>query len=359
MLKNKFLNKTLRQLTRFLPQIKLGLILLLIISLSWLLAKAIQPVKKLLTNLNFKSSDIVTLTQNPKDSLKNTAGRTNVLLMGIGGEGHQAPDLTDSIMVISYDHDHNSATIISVPRDLYSDSLKAKINTAYHYGNERDENGGGLRLAKSSIEELIGLPIHYAFVIDFAGFTKAIDMVGGVDLTVANSFDDYHYPIPGKENDYPLESRYEHLHFDAGPQHMDGDTALKFVRSRYAEGDEGTDFARSQRQQLVISAFKDKLLSTQTLLNPDRLSSLIDLYSDYTDTDLTGEQYLAFAKIVLKSKDLKINSIPLVADDNPDHLSILQVGPKQNYDGQYVLIPRDNNLKALQLFISNQLNQSQ
>ncbi|MEI8232879.1 MAG: LCP family protein, partial [bacterium] len=176
----------------------------------------------------------------PSTNLKTDAGRTNILLMGIGGEGHEGGDLTDSMLFVSFNLLDNTADIIPIPRDIWVPSMKAKINTAYHYGKER-RSDGGLALAKSAVAETLGVPVHYAVTLDFQGFVKAIDAVGGIDVEVQNTFDDYKYPIPGKETVEPESDRYEHIHFDAGLTHMDGATALKFTRSRHAEGDEGTD----------------------------------------------------------------------------------------------------------------------
>ena len=161
--------------------------------------------------------------------------------------------------------------MISVPRDIWSDSLKDKVNSAYHYGEEK-KKGGGLTLSKAIVSDVVGLPIQYALVLDFSGFEKVINLVDGVEVNVPKSFTDPDYPIPGKENDEcnndpEYRCRYEALHFDAGVQVMDGARALKYVRSRHAEGDEGSDFARGKRQQEVILALKTKLMSKDIYLN--------------------------------------------------------------------------------------------
>jgi len=302
-------------------------------------------------------SAIISFTQDPSDTLRSTNDRTNILLLGMGGEGHEGALLTDSMMVVSYHHSDKSISIISLPRDLWIDSLKTKINATYYYG-EQKQAGGGLILAKSAISEITGLPIHYGFAINFEGFKEAVDLVGGVDVDVKHTFDDYKYPIPGMEDAYPEELRYEHLHFDAGLTHMDGDRALKFVRSRHAEGDEGTDFARSQRQQLIILAFKDKLVSTRTLLNPQRINELLGLYQVYIDTDILDNEYVPLAKIALTADKEKINTINLTTGDPENNeLGILEVPKdKRPYQNQWVLIARDNNWNALKLYIEEQLN---
>jgi LCP family protein required for cell wall assembly len=268
----------------------------------------------------------------PLGSLKSEGGRTNVLLLGIGGQGHEGGDLTDSILVVSFNLSGNTATMIPIPRDIWIPSMKAKINTAYHYGNDRRADGG-LDLAKSGVSEILDIPIHYALTLDFQGFVKAIDAVGGVDVNVERSFDDFKYPIPGKETSQPESSRYEHLHFDSGMTHMDGTTALKFARSRHAEGDEGTDFARGSRQQKIILAFKDKLFSTGTIFGTNVITKLKESVSSSIDTDITSREYGGFFKVFLG----------LGSKDNIASLSLAEklTSPKstKEYLGQWVLVP--------------------
>lgn len=261
----------------------------------------------------------------PSDILKNDSGRTNVILLGMGGEGHEGGDLTDSILFVSFNLNNNTADIIPIPRDIWIPSMQAKINTAYHYGN--------LNLAKSAVSEILGVPVHYSITLDFQGFVKAIDAVGGVDVEIDRTFDDYEYPIPGQENAFPLESRYEHVHFDAGITHMDGDTALRFARSRHAVGEEGTDFARGQRQEKIIFAFRNKVLSTSTIFNSETISKLKGSVVSSINTDIDEKEQGSFVKVFLGlGNKSNINSLGI---------SDLLVNPKntKEYGGQWVLIP--------------------
>lgn len=285
--------------------------------------------------------------KNPESSLANYQGRTNVLLLGMGGEGHEGGDLTDSILFVSLGITGGSATIISIPRDIWVPSMEAKINTAYHYGNEK-KVGGGLSLAKSAVSETLGIPVHYAVALDFQGFVKAIDALGGIDVTIGQTFDDYKYPIPGKETAEPESARYEHIHFDAGLMHMDGTTALKFARSRHALGDEGTDFARGQRQAKIISAFRDKALSTDTIFSSEILSKLKASVTSSIDSDINEVEQGGLFKVLLSlgSKD-NIKTISIA-----DYLK----NPKSTkpYAGQWVLVP-DPSTKDLHDYVKTNL----
>lgn len=287
------------------------------------------------------------VVSSPAEILKTSDGRTNVVLLGIGGEGHEGGDLTDSILFISFNLSKNTADMIPIPRDVWIPSMKAKVNTAYHYGNERRE-GGGIDLAKSSVAEILGVPIHYAVTLDFHGFVKAIDAIGGIDVDVTRSFDDYEYPIPGKENAEPISERYEHIHFDAGITHMDGTTALKFARSRHADGDEGTDFARGDRQSKIIMAFRNKVFSTQTLFSSDTITKLRESISSSIDTDIGAKEQGSFLKVFLG----------LGNKDNITNISIEDylVKPKnlKDYFGQWVLVPTPS-LIGLQSYVKTKL----
>ncbi len=284
---------------------------------------------------NRTAQKIVTgIVARPEETIKSDGGRTNILLLGIGGAGHEGPDLTDSMILVSINQTTHKVSMISIPRDIWVTSMQAKINTAYYYGSQKNGVTGGLNLEKSVVTEVTGLPVHYVVMIDFNGFVKAIDAVGGLDITVDRTFDDYMYPIPGKENAEPESARYEHIHFDAGPAHMDGTTALKFARSRHAEGIEGTDFARSVRQQKILVAFKNKLLSGATLFNFNTLQKVENSFLGSITTDIDAGQYGSFFKLFLAFEQSGQVVQPINIDDlltNPTNTT--------PYQGQWVLIP--------------------
>ncbi len=289
-------------------------------------------------------------------SLPQTAGRTNLVLLGTGGEGHTGSDLTDTIIFVSIKIQTGETTLISVPRDLWIPSIRAKINTAYYYGYQKQATGGGLLLAKSAVSEALNQPVHFAVKIDFSTFSQAIDLLGGIDITIDRSFDDFQYPIAGKENDScsgdpEYKCRYEHLRFEAGLRHMDGETALKFVRSRHSTDPvEGTDFARGQRQEKVISAIKAKLTSIENLKNSKVYQELYDLVSRSVVTDIGPDYYSGFLRLGLKMRKLPFKSFSL---SEPDQLENPPISPK--YDNQWVLIPKDNDPQTVFNYVSSLL----
>ncbi len=290
-------------------------------------------------------------------------GNVNLLLMGIGGGNHDGPDLTDTIIFANIQPDKKIVHLISIPRDLYIKPLGSKINAAYADGQKK---GKGILLAKSTVGAVTGITPDYTVVIDFSGFVKLVDVLGGIDVDVENKLDDFAYPDEGKENDLcgntedslatfsaqiatgsATESdifpcRFIHLHVEKGTQHMDGKLALQFVRSRHAIGEEGTDFARSSRQQLVIEAVRNKLLSLGTISNPIKIFSIIQLLRQNINTDIPEDKFDDFIKLAQKMKGAKITSNVLDTGDIGNERYGLLVNPpiSSEFGYQWVLSPR-------------------
>lgn len=199
--------------------------------------------------------------------------RVNFLLLGHGGEGHDGPNLTDTIIVASLKPSTKEVAMLSIPRDLLVpiDAFgQNKINSAFATGEEGQYPGGGVRLTTEVVEEITGLSIPYYLVIDFKGFEKIVDEFGGVDVDVPREFYDYWHGIQ----------------YDAGPTHFDGEEALFFVRARYVEGPEGGDFARAARTQLVLKSLRDKALKLNPITDLGTITSLLDSVGDHVRTNI-------------------------------------------------------------------------
>lgn len=313
-----------------------------------LLFRALLPAVK--TGLSFLDPRI-----NHLASFKN---RTNILLLGIGGAGHDGGDLTDSIILVSADLSSGDVVLISLPRDIWVVSLAAKLNTAYYYGQAR-QSGGGLILAKAAVGEIINQPVHYGAVIDFSGFEQAIDVLGGVDVDVPRGFVDKEYPIPGKENAEPESTRYETVEFKSGRQNFDGTTALKYVRSRHADSEEGSDYSRAQRQQRVILAFRDKLLQVKTLLNFDKIKQLKRLAAETVKTDLRPEIYPDLVKLALKIDREQLRTGVLDQGSQSEDIPPLLYNPPVSRFGQWVLSPVGDDWKTVYQYVEEILYQNQ
>lgn len=283
--------------------------------------------------------------------LKSESGITSILVLGKGGEGHTAPDLTDTIMDVFISVPNKKISLLPIPRDIWISETKAKINSSYYWDKERGNEN--FNFTNNSIQLITGYKPNYMVVVDFNMFKDLVNALGGIDVMVENSFTDQKFPIPGRENDLcsgdrTYACRYESISFEKGIQKMDGETALKFVRSRNAEGDEGTDLAREARQQKVIEAIKNKVLSQNVLLNPRRLSAVISSVSNNIETNIDFDTAIILAKLVYDSKD-NIQSL-LIPED---FLTVSNNSYK--YDYQYVFIPRTGTWKDFSITLPNQI----
>lgn len=260
-------------------------------------------------------------------------GNINILVLGRGGVGHEAPDLTDTIIVAIISD--NRTNLVSLPRDLWIAGIRAKINSAYFWGKEK---GSNFTIADESVKVVTGITINNNLIIDFSVFKEVVDAIGGIEVDVENSFTDYKYPIAGKEadlceGDKTFACRYETVNFEKGNSPMNGETALKFVRSRNAEGTEGTDIAREARQQLVISAIKNKVLSPQVMLSLGTVKKLWRMGFGSIETDIDQKTAGLIARKIVNS------GYSLSSHAFPEHL-LLNPPALPRYDRQYVFVPK-------------------
>lgn len=359
MFRSSFLSRIKRKYSLYLFLVKpvtliVGFILAILLIIKIALPQINKQIFKLLFFTNAKSNG----------SLRQTDQTTNILVMGVSGGNHDGPDLTDSLIIASLNLKSKNMHLVTVPRDLWIEELHGKINSAYHLGESKSK-GTGIVLSKATVGEVLGIPIHYGVLIDFHAFSSIVDQFGGVDLTIDNAFDDFEYPIEGKENElcgkdkeeeqkvtdqniakiFPC--RFEHLHFDKGATHFNGETALKFVRSRHAQGDEGTDFARSKRQLKLIEAIKTKINKPQLFLNPAFLLKMSSDLQKNIDTDLPTNQILFLARQFMNTKisDIKTMTLDWGTKENP---GLLYNPPLADFDGVWVLLPRSGNWEDIQ-----------
>ncbi len=230
--------------------------------------------------------------------------RINILLLGIDRRvDEEGPWRTDTMIVATLDPKTKSAGMLTIPRDLYvpipaPGAGENRINTANFYGDSSNYPGGGPALAEKTVEYNFAIPIHYYVLVDFDGFRKIIDALGGIEIDVPETIDDPEYPT----EDYGIT----HLYIPAGRQHMNGDLALKYARSRKST----SDFDRSRRQMQVIVATRDKALKINALAQAPQLLAQL---RDAVETDMTPEQMLSLAPLAaqIRSDNIKSRSIDL------------------------------------------------
>ncbi|MFH1598384.1 MAG: LCP family protein [Patescibacteria group bacterium] len=253
--------------------------------------------------------------------------RINVLLLGMGGQGHAGAYLTDTIILASIKPSTDEVAFLSIPRDLFVEIPGygwRKINNANAFGEMDD--GQGAQLITTVIENITGQDVHYYGRLDFQGFTKIVDLLGGLEIEVDRTFYDYMYP--------DWNYGYQNVSFEAGKQTMDGDQSLKFVRSRHGNNGEGSDFARSKRQQKVLLAFKNKILSFSTLLNPKKIIDILNSLEEHTRTDMEAWELIRLAKLAMDvDKDNIVNQV-LETGQNGVLYS------ETTIDGAYILRPK-------------------
>jgi len=260
-------------------------------------------------------------------------GRINILLLGRGGEGHDGPDLTDTILVASIDPVNKKSALISVPRDLWVQSKagSSKINAVFanakdkslaKNSNEEAAEKAGIEAIEGTIEKVLGVNMHYYAMVDFKGFEQAVNTVGGVTINVPEELRD---PTMAWENNWnPVLAKQ-------GVQEMNGKKALMYVRSRH--GSARGDFDRSERQRAFIMALKDKIMSSGTYSNPVKISKLMDDFGNHAKTDFSMTDLLRLYSITKGINDKNMESIGLV-DPPHDYLTT------DTYAGQSVVIPK-------------------
>jgi polyisoprenyl-teichoic acid--peptidoglycan teichoic acid transferase len=234
-------------------------------------------------SLTSRISDLVSVGSGSK-VIGESEGQVNVLLLGIGGPGHDGPYLSDTIMLAQLKPEEKKATLISVPRDYLVNTKEfgqGRINAVFAqtYSNTKDWNKAG-QATIDVVEKMSGLEIPYFAVIDFDGFEKTIDLLGGVEIQIDRTFTDYTFP--NDTNGY-----LPAVTFTEGMETMDGERALIFARSRHAAGEEGTDFARGVRQQKIIHAAKSKVVSLNIVADAGKINELFTIVGDHFHTNLT------------------------------------------------------------------------
>jgi len=304
--------------------------------------RAYNALRKVFTE---GSGDLLSLFGgNQAQQLKGeSSGRTNILLLGVGDEGHSGATLSDTMIIVSIDARTKNVAMFSVPRDLYVQIPNygyAKINSAHAYGEQYKVQGGGPALAKSTIEKNFGLTIHYFVRVDFSGLQKIVDSLGGVTVDVENSFCDYNYPTERKGDSAKVC-------FTQGSQQMNGTKALQYARSRHALGVEGSDFARSERQQRLLVAIKNKALSADTVFNPKKSIEFLEALGDHIKTDFTPAELPRLYEISKEVDQSKI--ITKNFDNSPEGLLV----SSSDTAAGYILKPRTGNFKEIQEVIRN------
>jgi polyisoprenyl-teichoic acid--peptidoglycan teichoic acid transferase len=222
-------------------------------------------------------------------------GRVNILLMGVDlRPGEKGPTNTDALIIVTIDPATRSVGMLSIPRDLWvpiPGSGENRINTAYWSGVRRGYPGGGPALVKKTIQLNFGIPIHYYALINFVGFRKLVDVLGGLTIDVPHDISDPTFP----NDTYGVKP----LFIPKGKQHMNGQMALDYARTRHAD----TDFGRMKRQQQVLMAIKDQALRVDVI---PKIPALWVAKDNLAQTDLGLTDVFALVQL---AREIKSDSI--------------------------------------------------
>jgi LCP family protein required for cell wall assembly len=262
--------------------------------------------------------------------------RVNILVMGIDQREHeQGPWRTDTMLVLTIDPVTKSGGMLSIPRDLWvpiPGYEEGRINTAHYLGEAYDYPGGGPALAVKTTQYNLGVPIHYHARFNFTAFEQVVDLIGGIDIHVEEEINDPTYP----DEAYG----YDHLYIPAGMQHLNGEMALKYARTRHSIGG---DFDRAKRQQQVLMAMFEQV--TRLDLLPQLASRAPELWQTLqgaVETDLTLEQIIALAQL---ASEVSPEDIRYAVID--EHYTQFYTTP----DGQEVLIPWRDRIREMRDYV--------
>lgn len=308
----------------------------------------------------------------------------NILLLGYAGGDHDGATLTDTIILARIYPKENKIKLISIPRDIWvpvpitKDSTQNfKINHAFaiglddkKYPNKADEYkglAGAGALAKLEVATVTGLTPENFVAVNFSGFQSIVDSIGGVTVNIPLTFEDKYYPVKGLENETcgkdeaeikaltatlsgqllekEFTCRYETIKFVKGSTTMDGETALKFVRSRHSDVN-GSDFGRSLRQQAFLVGVKNKLLKLGSI---PKIISLINTASKNVITDIDLKKGFELFNEQEGLSDIKIEMLSLTTDN--------VLIESTSADHQYILIPKagDGNWDEVHKFIQDNI----
>jgi len=321
-----------------------------------------------------------------KNTLKGEEdGRINILLLGMRGENVPGGGLlADTIMVASILPQENKVALISIPRDLYvnnpSWANKSKINAVYAAGEEK-ERSKGLADMKQVVGDITGLPIYYASSINFKGFSDLVNTLGGIEITLKESFSEplqFNEPHPCDSNVFTKPTgKYEtkevvtsrkldgrksyktetfstctnpdiecggNFSLPAGTQTLDGETALCYVRSRTTS----SDFERAKRQQIVIQKIREKGLSIGTLSDFSKISGMLNSLGDNVRTDMQIWEIQKLFDIYREMNNPQV--FQRVLENSGEEFLY---SPKESNGAGYILLPIGDNYDKIREMAEN------
>ncbi len=277
-----------------------------------------------------------------KSQLYQEANRTETTILLLGVDTLESrgdiPPLTDTMMIVRIHFDTGTINILSLPRDIWSESYQTKINALLAYGYERNQTNP-TQFPAQVISELTNIHIDHTLVLSLEQLEQLIDVVGGIEVEVAEGFTDTEFPKSDVDISTVTDPNllYETVTFESGKQLMSGKRALQYIRSRKSADDEGNDIARGERQQEVFKAFFNKVGDPQYFYDhPEIGGKIINFYNQNYSQALSLVDLFATVSALLPTiNQLKIVGQTLSTDPS-DPSGVLYNPPDFYYENLWV-----------------------
>lgn len=333
-------------------------ILLILISVGGLSLYAWNYLTKITDSTQLSPQDLLKLTTHAwQQADQPNLAPTTFLILGTDEVANRAnqPALTDTMMLVSVNSLAGEIKVIALPRDLWSEQYQTRINALYFYGQDRNPTQP-TEFPEAVIKDMTGQDIDHTIVISLAQLGELIDIVGGVQLTVPAGFTDDAFPRSdvdiSRETD-PAKL-YQTISFAPGEQILNGERALQYIRSRHSQDlSQGTDLARSARQQQVLSALLLQLTQPRRYLDSNQVNQLLIWYLKNIQPQLELEETMMLGLRFLRSAQplqLTAISVPVFPDSDQ---GIIFHPPLNQTNGQWVYAI--TNKTAFREFFANQL----
>jgi len=313
--------------------------LIFIFFFAFVFLKTSFTLSKITTDIKDENKELIYFLPELDDLPEKTNNEFNFLLLGQRGEGKPFGGLlTDTIMLVSINQTANKIALISLPRDLYiplPDSRKRdKVNAVYAAGYEKGGVGLGLKYIKDTISRITGLYIDNAIVANFEAFKEVVDAINGIDIHLKKDF------VENKQW-WCDESGHNCREFflPKGDNHLDGTTALFYVRSRFSS----SDFDRARRQQEILLAIKQKVFSLGFASNPLNIFEILDILGNNVRTDI-GISEIKDVISYVKNNPMSLKNLQSVVFDNSSDGLLYS----RYLNNQYILLPKKGDFSEIQ-----------
>ncbi|MBI4136789.1 LCP family protein [Candidatus Roizmanbacteria bacterium] len=336
-----------RNISLFILGNIIGIILIIGFAVSWYLSTFLSS-----SQLSFSElKSTISAGYSHREQFRNK--QITFLILGLDqrSDTFESTLLTDTMILASLDTATGTLVMLSIPRDLWINELKTKVNALYFYGEERAGTTGP-EFTTEELGRITGLSIDYYLVMNYNDLPKLVDEVGGISVDVPQSFIDNAYPNPDYLTDQS-QPIYQTVQFTQGLQNMDGKRALEYVRSRHSESEEGSDISRSKRQTQVFQSIIQKAFSRSLIMNPRQLGMLYRFWKESIKSSLEDSELIAIG-LNLEPAAIEINSVSIPVGIAGDPEAILINPPVSKY-GLWVWEPEDPSWEELRKFISSSI----